>query len=82
MGKGQLQYNSILKGHYRTFNLSKCELEGCHNFISSLNFTIPRICQSHLSSCGKRYAIFSKIKRINTSHRNGTLAQSRLGKRI
>ncbi len=39
--------NSILKGYYRTFHLSKCNLQGCNNFISSLTPTPKRICNSH-----------------------------------
>jgi hypothetical protein len=54
MGKNRLPTNSVLKGQYRTFNLAKCEVDGCNNFITSLDFKCPSICRSHKNKTGQR----------------------------
>ncbi len=47
MGSNRSPRNLILRGRVRRFNLGKCNLQGCNNFITSLGYKLPKICGNH-----------------------------------
>jgi len=69
LGKGQLPHNVINgKAGWRRFNLTKCELDGCNNFICSLGNKPKYICKNHQHRRGgHRLEEFKHLKRVSTS---------------